>query len=96
MAKREMKTANTIENELVENVEATVEEPVMEPITGVVIGCNKLNVRKKPGLKSEVVTVINAKTKLTINLEESAKDWYKVTVKPGVEGYCMKKYVKTK
>lgn len=76
---------------------ATV-EPVEEKfVTGIVEGCQKLNVRKQPKKLSNgdnVITIITKGTKVTIEEEGSTKDWYKVTVKPGTTGFCMKKFIK--
>lgn len=97
MAKRELSNTKVEESkidEIVEESTTPVEEvtEAMPTPVGVVSNCSKLNIRKKPNIKSDIVIVVDAKTQLEIN-EGKSKDWYKVTVKAGVEGYCMKKYV---
>lgn len=99
MAKRELKQKDVEETTVVtdEQVaevvkETPVDESVMPMLEGVVTGCARLNIRKKASVKSDVVYIVDAKTKLTI-LESDNTKWFKVCVKPGVEGYCMKEYV---
>lgn len=65
----------------------------VEPITGVVTDCVKLNIRKEPVFGSEVLCTVNALSELLINPEDSTDKFYKVCTSTGVEGYCMKKYV---
>lgn len=78
-------------------VEETVEAPVeQKTILGIVTDCVKLNVRKNPNLNSDVVTIIDARADVTINEEESTKDFYKIHTASGVNGYCMKKYITIK
>ena len=91
MAKRELKTKKT-EEQIVEENAAVVEETV--PTIGVVTGCSKLNVRKKPNINSDVIVVVNAGSELTIDVDKSHGEWYKVTDQNNNVGYCMKKYVK--
>lgn len=95
MAKRELKTKpeEVVENEVVEA--APVEAP-KKPVYGTVFNCKKLNVRKKPKADADVVTVIDADTKVSISLDESTEDFYKVTLKGGAYGFCKKEFIKTK
>lgn len=108
MAKREMKTKTT-EEQIAE--ETTVETPVVEekcedvsnteakaePMSfGTVTGCSRLNVRKKPNIKAEVIKEINANDKVTIFPDKSNKDWYYVRVTGTIEGFCMKKFITIK
>ena len=81
---------DAIENEVVETVEAPVEEPVVEevkPKTGMVVGCTKLNVRKAPNTNAKVLTTINKGSSVTIH--DEVGDFYKI----GDKEYCMKKYI---
>jgi uncharacterized protein YgiM (DUF1202 family) len=107
MAKREMKTQKVEEPIIEETIveETVVEEPVVEEVVetvakpisvGVVTGCSKLNIRKKANSNGDVLTVVNAKTELTIDPDYSNKEWFKVTLKDGTVGYCMKKFVTIK
>lgn len=76
-------------------VEPRVEEKPVTKLTGFVANCPKLNVRKTPSLKADVVEVISANTKVIIDEAKSTADWYKVRVK-GTDGFCMKKYITVK
>lgn len=83
------------------NVETLIDEqgpaPKEESATlcmrGIVSGCSKLNIRKKPNIKSDPIAVVNAKTNLEVHVHDSTKDWYKVTTLDGGDGFCMKKYI---
>lgn len=87
---------------------ASVYEPVIETVetkevpktvTGTVANCTKLNVRTKPSLTAEVVTVITAGEKVTIDVDKSNREWFCVAVdsgEHGYTGYCMKKFVTAK
>ena len=89
--------ALTIE-EIAENAAATEPEevtPPAEPKSGVVTA-NKLNIRKLPAPTAEVVTIVEKDTTLMIDPEYETVEWYKVYTPAGIEGYCMKKFVKVK
>ena len=96
MAKREMKKTNT-EELTIEQVNLTAEEEVDQAPEKVVIGsvfnCSKLNIRKLANIKADPITTVNVKTKLVIDESKSTKEWYKVTLDDGTQGFCMKKYV---
>ena len=101
MAKREMKSTKVeetvIEEPVVETVVETpvekVEEPIPVPVFGIVANCSKLNIRKEAKKEADAVTVVNAGSKLTIDLDCKNKKWYKVTTADGKNGYCMKEFV---
>lgn len=91
-----------VEEEVTETVDTVeqpkVKEPAEEPVpvnkTGMVTDCAKLNVRKNPNTNSEVLCVIEAASKVVIDEENSTGGFYKVCTESGVEGYCMKKFIK--
>ena len=97
MAKRELKTKKTEEpvTEVVVETTAVVEDEntTTEPVIGVVTGCTKLYIRKKPKVDdSNVMGTINAKEKVAIDTTYEHKEWYKL-----IDGsYCMKKYITIK
>lgn len=72
--------------------EVTPEEPVAATI-GKVIDCKKLRVRKSPSAIASVLCEIKADSEVTIDLQASTVEFYKVCTGAGVEGYCMKKYI---
>lgn len=88
MAKKQVNS-----NPEVETQEVATEEPKTQ-LKGMVIDCFKLNIRKKPTLKSDVISVVNLNATLDINKAKSITDWYFVTDDDGHSGYCMKQYVK--
>lgn len=78
-------------------VEPVVEElptPKMEAKTGVVTGCEKLNVRKGPSKQTNPAAVIDKDHEVVI-LEE-LPDWYKVRIAGGIVGYCMAEFITVK
>lgn len=99
MAKREMKSRNTEETKIEQEVQV---EPTVENKKetdgvelGVVVDCTKLNIRKEPKIDSHVVLVVDAGAELkVIDSDKARGDWYKVITANKVHGFCMKKYVK--
>ena len=65
-------------------------------LTGVVSGCEKLNLREKASKDSSVLLILNKDTELTIDTAASTEDFYKVCTSSGVEGYCVKKFITIK
>ena len=93
MASKKKKT-----NVQVEATEQIVSEVKVETKikTGVVTECEKLNVRAKASVESDVVTVITKGTKLTIESFEVGSTWLKVSTESGVKGFVMAKFVTVK
>ena len=63
-------------------------------IIGFVSNCSKLNIRKESNVDSEVLCVVDSGSKLQINLVDSTHGWFSVCTETGIEGFCMKEYVK--
>lgn len=82
-------------NEEIEPVEEAVEiaEKKIEPITGMVDYCAKLNVRTTPDLDGDVIASLAKQTEVEIDLSKSTDDWYYICTAIGVEGFCMRQYV---
>lgn len=102
MAKRNMPTKQNVEElettvEQVTNEELAVNEIVkeLEPITGVVANCAKVNVRKRPSANAKVEKIIDAGTTVVIEEDRSTKDFYAV-IADGIKGFCMKQYIEVK
>lgn len=78
--------------------EVSVREPEVtaepEAVNGVVCNCAKLNVREKPAAGSRVVSIIDAGSELSVVTDESFGNFYKICTASGVEGYCVKDYVR--
>lgn len=93
---------NSVNEESVEtsivNESSTLDEAIEESkkvsIYGVVVGCEKLNVRKRAETGSPVLCVIESGSSVEVDKKESTKDFYKVKTSKGIEGFCMKKFVK--
>lgn len=66
----------------------------VKQLTGNVAGCAKLNVRKEPNKDAEILAVINEGAEVVINKIKSTMDFYSVCTAAGIEGYCMKKFIK--
>ena len=83
----------------VEPVEVKMEAPKAEvkaPVTGIVAGCSKLNVRSKPAIDADILAVLEVNSEVVIDPTRSTNEWVKVTTAAGVEGYCMRKFVSAK
>ena len=105
---REVKeeVVSTVESEVTEEVIEEVaevqevkEETVAAPKTtkGVVSNCKCLYVRREPVVKpNNNFSIIDAGVEVEINLDESTEDFYKITTKGGVTGFCMKDYITVK
>ena len=76
---------------IVPSIENNVEN---NEVIGKISGFEKLYVRKEASKDSEPVGIITSETVLTIDKENSTEDFYKVTTNEGLEGYCIKKFVK--
>lgn len=80
----------TEESEVVEEI---TEEPE-EYMIGNINCKNKLNLRAEPAADADVLKELNKGVEVMIYPEESTSDFYKVCTESGIEGYCMKKFVK--
>lgn len=88
---------DTVEEQIEETVEEIEEEALedatVETVIGIVTDCAKLNIRKLPKPDADKVSVVDANTKLMVDLDGSTLKYYKVYTESGVEGYCLKDYV---
>ena len=95
--------------EVTETTEEVVEEHITEPevivpniedsvenneVIGKISGFEKLYVRKEPNKDSEPVGIVTDKDDLSIDLSNSTDTFYKVITSNGLEGYCVKEFVK--
>ena len=93
--------------EVIEEVTEVVEVPVVEELvtepaivktvepkklTGTVVDCDRLNVRKGPSTTNSIVGVLTKGTEVTIESEKN-KNFYEISTSE-VKGYCMKQYIK--
>ena len=63
-------------------------------IIGKVSGFENLYVRKEASKDSEPVGIVTDKDDISIDIAHSTDDFYKVITSNGLEGYCVKKFVK--
>lgn len=79
---------------------ATLVEENVEPkfVEGVVTDCIALNIRKSPSTDADVIHVADAGCRVTIDLEHSTDEWYRVVkiFDEEVYGFCMKKFIEKK
>ena len=95
--------------EVTETTEEVVEEHITEPeiivpniedgvenneVIGKISGFEKLYVRKESNKDSEPVGIVTDKDDLSIDLSHSTDTFYKVITSNGLEGYCVKEFVK--
>ena len=72
-------------------------EPTIEPEIrkiGKISGCKKLNVRKLPNTGATVVSELIEGAEVMIDEKASTATFYKVCTAHGIEGFCMKQFVK--
>lgn len=77
-------------------VEETVETVVLPKEIYGIITCARLNIRKGPSIKADVVCVLTEGVKMKLNLDRSTTEWFKVSTEDGVDGWCMRKFVEAK
>lgn len=76
---------------IVPNIEDGVEN---NEVIGKISGFEKLYVRKEANKDSEPVGIVTTKDDLSIDIAHSTDDFYKVITSNGLEGYCVKEFVK--
>ena len=72
-------------------------EPSVEPENqkfGKVSNCKKLNIRKLPSRDAEIVSELIEGSEVMIDEKESTALFYKICTEHGIEGYCMKQFIK--
>ena len=72
-------------------------EPSVEPENqkfGKVSNCKKLNIRKLPSRDAEIVSELIEGSEVMIDEKESTALFYKICTEHGIDGYCMKDYIK--
>ena len=77
--------------------EPIIPEPVVESENrkfGKVSNCKKLNIRKLPSRDAEIVSELIEGSEVMIDEKESTTLFYKICTEHGIEGYCMKDFIK--
>lgn len=77
------------------SVNAATESHVEEPSSAAaeVVGCSKLNVRQSPSPKSSIIGMLDAGTRVSINLTFKDEKYYEVLAPSGKKGYAIKTYL---
>lgn len=87
-----------VETTVVTQVEETEENDEEDPFPGLLSGsitdCDKLYVRSEASKGSEPVGVVTTEDSLVIDESKSTEEFYKVSTSNGLDGYCVKKFVK--
>ena len=81
----------TKEEHEVSDLNANIEN---NEVIGKISGYDKLYVRKEATVDSEPVGIVTKDDDLSIDVIHSTDDFYKVYTSNGLEGYCVKKFVK--
>lgn len=76
---------------IVPSIENNVEN---NEVIGKISGFEKLYVRKEASKDSEPVGIVTDKDDISIDVAHSTDDFYKVITSNGLEGYCVKEFVK--
>ena len=77
--------------------EPVIPEPVVEPENrkfGKISNCKKLNIRKLPSRDAEIVSELIEGSEVMIDEKESTALFYKICTEHGIEGFCMKDFIK--
>lgn len=105
----ELEVEDTVEEKVDEPIEGQIVIPEVEPEPvsdpepsvepenrkfGKVNNCEKLNIRKLPSRDAEVVSELIEGSEVMIDEKESTALFYKICTEHGIEGYCMKNFIK--
>ena len=105
----ELEVEGTVEEKVDEPIEGQIvipevkPEPVSDPEPSVepenrkfgkVSNCKKLNIRKLPSRDAEIVSELIEGSEVMIDEKESTALFYKICTEHGIEGYCMKDFIK--
>lgn len=65
-------------------------------VNGKVVNCNKLNLRKEPSIKAEILMELVYGNRVQVLQDYDDEKFYHVCSEVGIEGYCMKEYISVK
>lgn len=93
-AKGKRKDMSPIDEAIPEEVKEEVAKSIkLSTFTSGKVACSLLNVRVAPYTDADIVAKIRENSEVSINLKSSTEDWYSVTTKDNVPGFCMKKFI---
>lgn len=79
---------------VLDNYEILLDETKKEDfVIGLITDCKKLNIRKEPNVKSEVLCVIDYNSEVIVDDKLSTSDFYAICTSSGIEGFCVRKFV---
>ena len=105
----ELEVEDTVEEKVEEPIEGQIVIPEVEPEPvsdpepsvepenrkfGKVSNCKKLNIRKLPSRDAEIVSELIEGSEVMIDEKESTALFYKIFFEHGIEGFCMKDFIK--
>ena len=103
----ELEVEEAVEEKVEESIEGQIVIPEVEPEPdpepsvepenqkfGKVSNCKKLNIRKLPSRDAEIVSELIEGSEVMIDEKESTALFYKICTEHGIEGYCMKNFIK--
>lgn len=103
----ELEVEEAVEEKVEEPIEGQIVIPEVAPVSdpepsvepenrkfGKVNNCKKLNVRKLPSRDAEIVSELVEGVEVMIDEKESTALFYKICTEHGIEGYCMKDFIK--
>ena len=103
----ELEVEEAVEEKVEESIEGQIVIPEVEPEPdpepsvepenqkfGKVSNCKKLNIRKLPSRDAEIVSELVEGSEVMIDEKESTALFYKICTEHGIEGYCMKDFIK--
>ena len=102
----ELEVEDTVKEKVDEPIEGQIVIPEVEPIVpepvveseiqkfGKVSNCKKLNIRKLPSRDAEIVSEWIEGSEVMIDEKESTALFYKICTEHGIEGFCMKQFIK--
>ena len=94
----ELAVIDAAEEEVKEYEEEQITDPIEEvnSLSAIVIDCYRLNIREKPTMYSKVLATIIVGTEVEVVEKKKADKFYKVKLSNGVEGFCMKDFIRIK
>ena len=94
---QELEVEEAVKEKVEEPLEGQIAIPEVEPEIrkfGKITGCKKLNIRKLPSRDSEIISELVEGSEVMIEENESTALFYKICTAHGIEGYCMKNFIK--
>ena len=94
----ELTAIDAVEEEVKEYKEERITDPIEEvnSLSAIVIDCYRLNIRERPMMYSKVLATIVVGTEVEVIEKKKTDKFYKVKLSNGIEGFCMKDFIRIK